>query len=101
MFYSFSSMSPCFFNMFYCFDDSMWARACRSLGPLAYAVASVPLVACLDVTAYETHLCNFGVLDTHLSPCAMMLCLPCLLFATCLAFFYFLHFCMLAYMLMH
>ena len=59
-----------------------WACACWSLGPLACVVASVPLVACLDVTAYETHLRDVGVLDTHLSLlCAMMLCFPCLLCA--------------------
>ena len=65
-------------------------------------VAFVLLVACLDVTTGETHLCDVGVLDTHLSPFhAMILCLPCLFFATYLAFFASLHLCMLAYMFMH
>ena len=31
-----------------------WAYACQSLRPLACMVASVPLVACLDVIACET-----------------------------------------------
>ena len=65
-------------------------------------VAPVPLVACLDVTAYETHLRDIGVLDTHLSLlCAMMLCLPCLLCATHLASFASLHLCTLAYIFMN
>ena len=80
----------------------LWAYACWSLGSLTYVVAFVLLVACLDVTTGETHLCDVGVLDTHLSPFhAMILCLPCLLFATYLAFFASLHLCMLAYMFMH
>ena len=79
-----------------------WARICRSLGPLAFVVAFVPLVACLDVTDFETHLRDVGVLNTYLStPCAMMLCLPCLLCDTHLAFFTSLHLCRLAYMFMH
>ena len=65
-------------------------------------VASVLLVACLDVIACETHLHDVGVLDTHLFPLReMMLCLPCLLCATRLAFFTSLQFCMLGYMFMH
>ena len=61
-------------------------------------VAFVPLVACLDVTVYETHLHDVGVLDTHISLlCAMMLCMPCLLYATCLAFLASLHESLLAY----
>ena len=36
-----------------------------------------------------------------LSPLRAMLCLPCLLYATRLAFFASLHFCMLAYMFVH
>ena len=85
---------PCFFPP--------WVCACRSLGPLACVIASVPLVACLDLTVCEAHLHDVGVLDEHLSPlCAEMLCLPSLLCATYLAFFTFLHFYMLAYMFMH
>ena len=80
----------------------LWAYACQSLGPLACVVASVPLVACLDVTACETHLRDVGVLGTHLSPlCAMMICLPCLLCATRLAFFSSLRLFTLAYMFLH
>jgi len=79
-----------------------WACSCRSFGLLACVVAFVPLVACLDVTTYEMHLCDVGVLDTHLSPlCVMMLCLPCQLCAIHLAFFFSLHFYTLAYMFMH
>ena len=75
-----------------------WACAFQSLKPLVYVVASVPLVVCLDVTACETHLHDVSVLDTHLSPLrAIMLCLPCLLCATRLAFFASLHFWSLAY----
>ena len=43
-----------------------WAYACRSLGPLSCVVAFVPLVACSNVTACETHLLDVRVLDTHL-----------------------------------
>ena len=79
-----------------------WVCACRSLRPLTCVVASVPLVARLDVTACETQLRDVGALDTHLSLLrAMMLCLPCLLCATCLAFFASLHLCTLAYIFMH
>ena len=64
--------------------------------------ASVSLVACLDVTASETHLRDVGVLDAYLPPLhAMILCLPCLLCATHLALFVSLHLCTLAYMFMH
>ena len=80
----------------------LWACACWSLRPLACVVASVLLMVCLGVTACDTHLCDVGVLDTHLSLLhVMILCLPCLLYATRLAFFASLHFCMLAYMFMH
>ena len=79
-----------------------WAYACQYLGPFACVVASVPFVVGLDVIACETHLCDVGALDTHLSPlCLMMLCFPFLLCATRLAFFASLHFCTLAYMFMH
>ena len=61
-----------------------------------------PFRACLDVTTCEIHLRGVGVLDTHLSLLSMMLiCLPCLLCATHLAFFAFMHLCKLAYMFMH
>ena len=76
-----------------------WACACQPMGLLARAVASVPLMTCLDVTTCETHFHDVGVLDTHLSPLhAMMLYFCCLLCATHLAFFASLHFCTLAYM---
>ena len=59
-------------------------------------------MAYLDVTIYETHLLDVGVLDTHLSPLhAMMLCLPCLLCTTRLAFCASLHLCTLTYIFMH
>ena len=59
-------------------------------------------MACLGVTICETHLLDVGVLDTHLSPLrAMMLCLPCLLCNTCLAFFASLHLCTFSYIFMH
>ena len=64
-------------------------------------VAFVPLVAYLDVTACEIHSYNVGLLDAYCSPLHEMLCLPCLLCATCLALFVSLHLCMLAYMFMH
>ena len=57
-----------------------WACAC--------VVAFVLPRVCLDVTTCEIHLRGVGVLDSHLSPPrAMLICLPCLLRATCLAFF--------------
>ena len=56
----------------------------------------------MDVTTCEIHLCGVGVLDLNLSLfCAMLLCLPCLLCATYLAFFTPLHLCTVAYMFMH
>ena len=65
-------------------------------------VAFVLHRACLDVTTCEIHLCGVGVLDTHLSLLrAMLICLPFLLCATRLAFFTFMHLCMLAYMFIH
>ena len=76
----------------------LWACDCRSLGPLACVVASIPLVACLDMTAYESHLHDVGVLGTYLSLLHAMLCLLC---AACLAFFASLHFCTFAYIFMH
>ena len=79
-----------------------WACAGWSLGPPIYVVAFVPLMAYVDVTTCETHLCGVGVLETHHSPLsAMLICLPCLLCATHLAFFSPLHLCTLAYMFMH
>ena len=41
----------------------LWACACRSLGPLACVVASVPPVDCLGVTTCEIHLHGVGLLD--------------------------------------
>ena len=66
----------------------LWAWACQSLGPFACVVTFVSPRACLYVTTCEIHLCGVGVPDTHLSPLrAMLICLPCLFYATCLAFF--------------
>ena len=62
-------------------------------------VAFVPLMVYLDVTTCETHLCDVGVLDTHLSMLRVMLL--SLLCATRLAFLASLHLCMLAKMFMH
>ena len=80
-----------------------WACTCRSLGPLACVVAFVLLVACLDVTACEIHLRDISLFDVYpfSAPCVVMLALPCLLYATCLAFFTSLHLCTFAYMFMH
>ena len=79
-----------------------WVCVCRSLRPLAYVVASIPPRACLDVTTCEIHFCGVGVLDTGLSSLhAMLICLPCLFCATCLAFFVSSHLRMLAYISMH
>ena len=80
------------------------SRLCHALCPLwacCGVVASVPPRACLGVIISEIHLCGV-VLDIRLSPlCAILICLPCLLCATHLAFFAFMHLCMLAYMFMH
>ena len=79
-----------------------WACACRSLRPLACVGASFPPRACLDVTTCEIHLYGVSVPDTHLSPLrAMLICLPCSFCTTHLAFFAYLHLCMLAYLFMH
>ena len=60
------------------------------------------LLAWLHPTTCETYLCDVGVPDTHLPLLrAMLLCLPCLLCATRLAFFAFLYLCTLAYVFMH
>ena len=54
-----------------------WAYACRSLGPLACVVASVPLVACLGVTTCE-----------NTSPwCRFAWCIPFLCSMRCYACF--------------
>ena len=42
---------------------SLCACAHQFLRPIAYVVASVPLVDCLGVTTCEIHLCDVGVLD--------------------------------------
>ena len=74
----------------------LWAWAC------ACVVASVLLRVCLNVNTCQIHLCGVGVLDSHLSlPCAMLICLSCLLRATYLAFFASLHLCTLANVFMH
>ena len=80
----------------------LWACACWSLGPLACVVASVLPRACLDVTTCEIPLCGVGVLNTHLYPVhAMLICFPCLLYATRLAFSASSHLYTLAYTFMH
>ena len=56
----------------------LWAYTCWSLGPLACVVASVPLVDCLDVTAYETHLHDVGVCLVHTFLCSMQWWYACL-----------------------
>ena len=72
----------------------LWACAC--------VVTSILPRVCLDVTTCEIHPRGVGVLDSRLSPLReMLICLPCLLCATRLAFFASLHLCMLAYMFMH
>ena len=61
-----------------------------------------PSCGLLDAITYEIHLCGVGVLKTHLSPLhAILVCLPCVLCATCLAFSTSLHLCTLTYMFMH
>ena len=66
-------------------------RLCHAWCPLwacACVVASVPLRVCLNVNTCEIHHRGVCVLDSHLSlPCAMLICLSCLLRATYLAFF--------------
>ena len=57
-----------------------WACAC--------VVTSTPSRVCLDVTTCEINPCGVGVLDSCLSSLrAMLICLPCLLCTTRLAFF--------------
>ena len=72
-------------------------------GHLLCVVAFVPPRAFLGETICEIHLRGVGVLDTHLSPLrAMLICQPCLVCATHLAFLASMHsFCTLAYMFMH
>ena len=81
------------------------SRLCHALCPLwacCGVVASVPPRACLGVIISEIHLCGVGVLNTHLSLLrAMLICLPCLLCTTHLAFFTSLHLYTLANMFMH
>ena len=75
-----------------------WVCACRSLRPLTYVVASVPLVVCFGCDhSWDTSLWCWCAWYTFFSAP----CLPCLLCATCLAFIASLHLCMLAYMFMH
>ena len=82
------------------FDMLFALHGFMCVGLLAYVVASTPLVA-YWITC-EIHLYGVGVVETHLSLlCAMLICMPCLLYATCLAFFASLHLCMLSYMFMH
>ena len=84
------------------------SRLCLALCPpwaCACVITSVPPMVCLDVTTCEIHHCIVGVLDINPSSlCVMLICLPCLLCDTSLAFFCFfasLHLCTLAYMFMH
>ena len=92
-------------SMLYLHVSLSRCRLCHALCPLwacARVVTSIPPRVFLDVTTYEIHLCGVSVLDSHLSPLhAMLICLPCLLCATCLAFFASLHLYTLAYMFMH
>ena len=71
-----------------------WACAC--------VVTTVPSRVCLGVTTCEIHPHGVGVTSSHPSPlCAMLIYLPCLLCATCLAFFASLHLCTFSYIFMH
>ena len=80
-------------------------RLCLALCPpwaCACVVTTVPSRVCLGVTTCEIHPHSVGVTSSHPSPLsAMLICLPCLLCAACLAFFVSLHLCMLAYMFLH
>ena len=68
----------------------------------AHVVTSVPPRVCLDVITCEIHPCGVGVLNSCISLlCAMLICLPCLLCTTRLAFFASFHLCTLSYMFMH
>ena len=100
-------------NVYVCLHPSMLylhvslsrSKLCDALCPswaCVCVVTSVPHRVCLDVTTCEIHVCGVGVLDIHLSPLrAILICLPCLLCATCLAFLVSMHLCTLAYMFMH
>ena len=94
-----------FASMLYVHVNLSRSGLCHALCPSwAYACVntSVPPKICLDVTTYEIHLYGVVMLYIHLSPLrAMLLCLPCLLCSTCLAFFAFSHLCTLAYMFTH
>ena len=80
----------------------LWVCACRSLGLLAYVVASTPLVVCwMWPLVRHTSVVLVFLMHTLSLLRAMLLCLPCLLCATRLAFFASLHFCTLAYMFIH
>ena len=61
-----------------------------------------PSQGLFECNHFEIRLCGVGVLDAHLSLfCVMLLCLPCMLCATHLAFFASLHLCTFAYLVMH
>ena len=91
-------------SMIYLHISLSRSKFCHSLCPMwacACVVTSILPRVCLDVTTCEIHSRGVGVLDSRLSPLReMLICLPCLLCATRLAFFA-LHLCMLAYMFMH
>ena len=105
----FAFLFLCFMPMFVCLDlgFAMLCALCGLVlvspwGHLLCVVAFVPPRACFDVTTCKIHLRSVGVLDTHCSLLHVLLMyLPCLLCATCLAFFAFIHLCTLAYLFMH
>ena len=100
------SMFACLLTSVLCVLVSLSrSRLCHALCPLwacACVVAFVLPRVCLDVTTCEIHIHGVVVLGIDLSLLRVMLiCSPCLLCATRLAFFAFWHLCMLAYMFMH
>ena len=94
-----------FASMLYLHDSLSRSRFCHVLctsWACACVIASVPLKICLGVTTCETHPRGVGVLGIHLSPLrAMLICFPCLLCTTRLAFLASLYLCTLAYMSIH
>ena len=54
-----------------------WVCAYQYLGPLAYVVASIVLMVCLDVTTWEIHHCGVSLLDAFpfSAPCDVILVL--------------------------
>ena len=104
-------MISCFyalFTMFSCLDLG-FAMLCALCGLVLFSLWGHFLVwlhPSLLWLIWEWPLVKYNIvvldcLMQTLSPLCAMLCLPCLLCATCLSFFASLHFCMLAYMFMH